>query len=178
MLLTGQPQSGALLIIGSEKMSEINTWKVRGSKKEYVFILFLCLSFIVALRAKDMFCMVGSVLLICAKLYSRTKYYIKITDLGIEYFMSLKPKKAKWSEIIGCFNSDLVVILNITNKKPIIINKASVRDSEKFLNLLNEKLATFLQYKCMRCGSQLVSEEIKCQNCGWTIENEQKGISI
>ena len=122
--------------------------------------------------------MISSALLICFKLYSRTKYYIRITDLGIEYLMSFKHKKVNWSEIIGCFNSNHVVILNISNKKPIIINKAAVRDCENFLNLLNQKLVNLLKYKCMRCGSQLVSVEIKCQNCGWTIEKEQRGISV
>ncbi len=159
-------------------MSEINMWKVRGSKKEYVLILFLCFGFMLALKARDMFWMLVSVLLIFGRLYSRTKYYIKLTDIGIECFMNFKLRRVKWSEIKGCFQSDSVIILNIKQKKPIIINKALVSDFENFFDLLNQKLVTLLQFKCARCGSELVSEEIKCPNCGWLKENELKGISI
>lgn len=159
-------------------MSEINMWKVRGSKKEYVFILFLCFCFILALKRRDMFWMLLSVLLVISRLYSRTKYYIKLTDIGIECFMNFKLRKINWSEFEGCFHSDSVIILNIKKEKPIIINKALVRDFENFFDLLNQKLVSLLQFKCTRCGSELVSEEIKCPNCGWLKENELKGISI
>jgi hypothetical protein len=92
--------------------------------------------------------------------------YIKTSGNGIEVCDIFRYRRIGWAEITGYANENSMMIIYFSTRKSLTVYPDKLKDQGDFTALVNTKLEQLLRFRCSPCGGLLVSDKLKCPNCG------------